>query len=35
LLASDAPPAPLEIRHALKVLDRAVTEYIDDARIAA
>jgi hypothetical protein len=35
LLATDQPPAPLEIRQALKVLDHAVTEYIDNARIAA
>jgi hypothetical protein len=35
LLAADQTPAPLEVRQALKVLDRAVTDYIDDARIAA
>ena len=35
MLAADQPPAPLELRRALKVLDRAVTDYIDDARIAA
>ena len=35
LLAADQPPAPIAVRHALKVLDRAVTDYIDQARIAA
>jgi hypothetical protein len=35
LLAADTPPAPLEVRQALKILDRAVTNYIDQARIAA
>jgi hypothetical protein len=35
LLAADSPPAPLPVRQALKLLDRAVTSYIDDARIAA
>jgi hypothetical protein len=35
LLAADQPPAPIEVRQALKVLDRAVTDYIDNARIAA
>src|SRR3954451_17432266 len=35
LLAADQPPAPLEVRHALRVLDHAVTDYIDNARIAA
>src|SRR5215211_7426353 len=35
LLAADQPPAPLEVRQALKVLDHAVTDYIDHARIAA
>jgi hypothetical protein len=35
LLAADTPPAPHEVRHALKVLDHAVTDYIDQARIAA
>jgi hypothetical protein len=35
LLAANQPPAPLEVRQALKVLDRAVTDYIDQARIAA
>ena len=35
LMAADQPPAPLEVRQALKVLDRAVIDYIDNARIAA
>ena len=35
LLAADQIPAPLEVRQALKALDRAVTDYIDYARIAA
>jgi hypothetical protein len=35
LLAANAPPAPLPVRQALKVLDHAVTDYIDHARIAA
>jgi hypothetical protein len=35
LMAADQPPAPLEVRQALKVLDHAVTDYIDNARIAA
>ena len=34
-MAADKPPAPLEVRQALKVLDHAVTDYIDNARIAA
>jgi hypothetical protein len=35
LMAADQPPAPLQVRQALKILDRAVTDYIDNARIAA
>jgi hypothetical protein len=35
LMAADQPPAPLEVRQALKVIDNAVTEYIDNTRIAA
>jgi hypothetical protein len=35
LLAADQPPAPLPVRQALRVLDHAVTDYIDNARIAA
>jgi hypothetical protein len=29
LLAADQPPAPLQVRQALRVLDHAVTDYID------
>lgn len=35
LMAADQPPAPIEIRQALRILDHAVTDYIDNARIAA
>jgi hypothetical protein len=35
LMAADQPPAPLEVRQALRTLDRAVTSYIDNVRIAA
>jgi len=35
LLAANQPPAPLEVRQALRVLDNAITDYINDARIAA
>jgi hypothetical protein len=35
LMAANAPPAPLSVRQALKVLDHAVTGYIDNARITA
>ena len=35
LMAADQPPAPLEVRRALRILDHAVTDYIDNARIAA
>ena len=35
LLAANQPPAPLQVRQALKILDHAVTDYIDQARIAA
>jgi hypothetical protein len=35
LLAADQPPAPLQVRQALRVLDNAVSDYIDQARIAA
>ena len=35
LMAADRPPAALEIRQALRVLDHAVTDYIDTARIPA
>lgn len=33
LLAADQPPAPLELRRALKVIDRSVDDYIDHARM--
>jgi hypothetical protein len=35
LMAADQPPAPLEVRRALRILDHAITDYIDNARIAA
>jgi hypothetical protein len=35
LLAADAPPAPLPIRHALHTLDHALNDYITQTRIAA
>ena len=35
LLAADRPPAPIEVRQALRTLDHAVTDYINNARIAA
>ncbi len=35
LMSADAPPAPLQVRQALRILDHAVTDYIDNARIAA
>lgn len=35
LMASDQPPAPLALRQALRTLDHAVTDYLDNARIAA
>jgi hypothetical protein len=31
LLAADQPPAPLQVRQALRVLDNAVSDYIDQA----
>jgi hypothetical protein len=34
-MAADPPPAPIEVRQALRVLNRAVTDHIDQARIAA
>ena len=33
LLAANAPPAPLELRHALATIDRHVRGYIDHARL--
>lgn len=35
LLAADQPPAPLELRRALHVVERSVDEYVAGARIAA
>src|SRR5215207_1288244 len=35
MMAADQPPAPLKVRQALTVLDHAVSDYIDNARIAA
>lgn len=35
LLAADRPPASLEVRNALRTLDKAVQSYIDDTRLAA
>ena len=35
LMAADQPPAPLQVRQALRILDHAVTDYIDNTRIAA
>jgi hypothetical protein len=35
LMAADQPPAPIEVRQALHVLDQAVTDYTDNTRIAA
>jgi hypothetical protein len=35
LLAADRPPAPLPVRQALRTLDLAVRDYIDQARLAA
>ena len=35
LLAADQPPAPLELRRALRVIDASVDRYIDTARMKA
>jgi len=35
LLAADQPPTPLSVRQALRTLDHAVTDYIEQARLAA
>ncbi len=35
LLAANAPPAPLELRQALRTIDRHIEHYLDNARIAA
>jgi predicted MarR family transcription regulator len=33
LLAADRPPAPIEVRHALATLDRAISDYVTNARL--
>jgi hypothetical protein len=33
LLAADAPPAPVELRHALAAIDRHVHDYFNTARL--
>jgi predicted MarR family transcription regulator len=35
LIAADRPPAPLPVRQALRTLDRAVADYINEARMTA
>jgi len=35
LMSADRPPAPLDVRQALRTLERAVGNYIREARIAA
>lgn len=35
LLAADRPPGPLSVRQALRTLDHAIDDYINNARIAA
>ena len=35
LLAADRPPAPIEVRRALATLDRAVNDYVTNARLGA
>jgi hypothetical protein len=35
LLAADAPPAPLELRRALRTIDKAVADYVTHARLGA
>src|SRR5262249_11416984 len=35
VLAADLPPAPPELRHALRVVKRSVDDYVAGARIAA
>ena len=34
LLDADKPPAPIDVRHALKTLESAVNRYVNDARLA-
>jgi len=33
LAAANDPPAPIALRHALRVIDRHVTDYITEARM--
>lgn len=33
LLDADQPPAPLELRRALSTIDRAITDYVTNARL--
>jgi hypothetical protein len=35
LLAADHPPAPPVLRHALRVVDQAVADYVTNARLGA
>ena len=35
LLAADKPPAPLEVRRALAVIDKTITDFVTHARVAA
>jgi hypothetical protein len=35
LLAADRPPAPPPVRQALRTLDKAVDDYVNQARMAA
>jgi predicted MarR family transcription regulator len=35
LLAADHPPAPIQVRRALATLDRAVGDYVTNARLGA
>jgi hypothetical protein len=35
LLAADRPPAPIQVRRALATLDRAVNDYVTNARLGA
>jgi hypothetical protein len=35
LLGANAPPAPAELRSALRVIDRAITDYVTNARLGA
>jgi hypothetical protein len=34
LLDADKPPAPIELRRALAVLDRTIADYVTNARLA-